>query len=267
MKRRGKGKGGTDGEIGGFWFGQPEYVEVWQEKTDLTDAFNSLLSDLYVRLRSNKGYSSLAFLHQSIEGLKAVIEEKEMKPNDVYILYCGDWDPSGENIDYYIQRRIVQRGLTGIHFVRVAVTPEQIDGYHLPLLPIERKEDKKADNPNMKEFIRRHGLKATHLNAFFTEAKLPEFKRIIVDAVKEHWYQEIYDIMVEVYDVPAPAPDNLTDDELREARKEMYTKITKAFEPGWWEGLPDAPDAPDQDEDDNGSINDDADVNEDEGAQ
>jgi hypothetical protein len=136
MYYQGRAPRGRDGRIGGYWYNEPEYVEVWQEKNDLMDAFKQILKDVFVKIRGNKGYSSFSFLYKSTRELKEFIDEKSIKPDDVWILYCGDWDPSGANIDYYLQRRLRQLGLTGIHFVRVAVTPEQIDKYHLPLLPI-----------------------------------------------------------------------------------------------------------------------------------
>jgi hypothetical protein len=134
---------------------------------------------------------------------REIIEGKGIKPEHIHIKYCGDRDPSGMNIDYYIQRRLRQLGLTGIDFQRVAVTGEQIDKYHLPLMALEEK------NPNTREYKRLHGDKATHLNAFFTEAHLPAFKKILLAAIDEHWDERIYDEMVEEYDVPAPTPYSL----------------------------------------------------------
>ena len=91
---------------------------------------------------------------------------------------------------------------------RVAVTPEQIDQHHLPLLPVEQAPDKKAPNPNMKEFLRRYGYKATHLNSFFTEKNLPAFKKMLVNAVNEHWDEEIYNDMVDEYEVASDDRQN-----------------------------------------------------------
>lgn len=109
----------------------------------------------------------------------------------------------------------------------------------------------------MKEFIRRYGQKATHLNAFFTEANLPTFKKIIVDAINEHWDEDIYNEMVEEYDVEAGEPDELTLEELRDRREEMYDRITESFVPGWHKGYPDAPDSdsdPDKDDEDKDTL-------------
>jgi hypothetical protein len=229
----GEGDTGEDGEVGGRWYNQPEYVEVWQEKNDLMPGFEKILEGVSVNLRGNKGYSSLSFLHESTQDLKKEMQRKGFDVSQIYILYCGDWDPSGENIDDYIQRRLKQLGLVGINFIRVAVTPEQIDEYDLPLLPIEQGKDKKTPNPNMKEFIRLHGEKATHLNAFFTERNFPIFKEILLDAVNEHWDEGIHNEMVDEYDIQADDPPKLSDEELKEASREMYRKITEAFKPGW----------------------------------
>ena len=239
----GVGDTGRDGERGGYWYNQPKYVEVWTEKNDLVKGTEKILEDVHVTIRGNKGYSSLAFLHQCTEELKELIDQKGLEKRNVFILWNGDWDPSGENIDYYIKRRLAQLGLSEIHFIRVAVTPEQIEQYHLPLLPIEQGEGKKAPNPNMNEFIRRHGFKATHLNAFFTDTHLPTYKKILIDAVNGHWDERIYIAMVDEYEIEADDPQELSREELRERRKEMYRRITEVFsDPSWYRGLPDSPD-------------------------
>jgi hypothetical protein len=183
----GIGREGEPGQIGGRWYDQPEYVEVWEEKNDLLPAFESMLKDKHIKIRANKGYPSLVFLYKCTQELKRLIEMYGFEPENIHIKYCGDQDPSGENIDWYIKRRLKQLGIEGVDFQRVAVTPEQIEHYNLPLLDIEKKADKKAPNPNMQEFIRRFGYKATHLNAFFIEKHFDTFKKIIGDAVDEHW--------------------------------------------------------------------------------
>lgn len=160
---------GGVGVPGGRWYDQPEYVEVWEEKNDLLPEFRSIFSDKYIKIRANKGYPSLIFLYKCTQELKELIDRTGIDPDNIHIKYCGDWDPSGENIDWYIKRRLKQLGIEGIDFQRVAVTPKQIEEYSLPLLSIDKKPDKKAPNPNMQEFVPRHGNKSTHLNAFFIE--------------------------------------------------------------------------------------------------
>ena len=238
IEYKGVGTAGEPGTPGGRWYDQPEYVEVWEEKNDLFPEFKSILHDKQIKIRANHGYASLIFLYRCTQELKELIERTGIEPENIHIKYCGDWDPSGENIDWYIKKRLKQLGIVGIHFQRVAVTPEQIEKYNLPLLSIEKKPDKKAPNPNMQEFVRRHGNKATHLNAFFIERHFNTFKKTLRDAVDEHWDPDIYQAMVDEYDVDPDDPEELDEEQLTDARILICEKITNAFKPGWTKEYP-----------------------------
>jgi hypothetical protein len=193
---------GTKGRRGGRWYGQSEYVEVWEEKVDLAENFDNLLSVKGVKTRGNGGYPSLLFLNLCCIDLKDVMEKFQLEPEHIHIKYCGDWDPSGIGIDYYIQKRCKQLGIDGIDFQRIAVTDKQIDDYHLPLMDIKKDPNKKTPNPNLAEFRRLYGDKATHLNALMTLKHKNDFKKILYKAVDEHWNQEIYDDMIKQYEGP-----------------------------------------------------------------
>ena len=58
---------------GGRWYGQPEYVEVWEEKVDLVDIFETLVMPFGVKVRGNGGYPSLIFLNRCCEELKGLM--------------------------------------------------------------------------------------------------------------------------------------------------------------------------------------------------
>jgi hypothetical protein len=224
----GKGEEGEPGEIGGRWYNQPEYVEVWEEKVDLLPGFEKILSDKDVKIRANHGFASLIFLYKCCNELKALIEEKGFDPKHIHIKYCGDWDPSGEIMVYYIQKRLRQLGIFYADVRRITVTPEQIDEYNLPLMSLE------GNDLNLREFKRRYGDKATHLNAFFTEAHIDDFANILRNAVDEHWDQSIYDEMVAEYDGAEPdEPESMDEDELNDAKELMCKKATEAFYHGW----------------------------------
>lgn len=246
----GRGEEGTLGRIGGRWYNQTEYVEVWEEKVDLLPGFERLLDGKGVKIRANKGFASLVFLNQCCQELKKVIDEMGFDPEHIHIKYAGDWDPSGEGMVYYIKRRLIQLGLEGVDVERIAVTPQQIDEYELPLMPLDPDPGKKPD-PNLHEFKRRYGDKATHLNAFFTKDHIKDFGRILVKSVDKHWDKSVYDEMVEEFDGAEPEdPEELDEDELRETRKNMCKRITEAFAPGW-EKDQGYSDENDQDENDN----------------
>lgn len=75
--------------------------------------------------------------------------------------------------------------------------------------------------------------KATHLNAFFTPQHFNAFSEMLREAVDEYWDPDIYDEMVEEYDIEADLPDEMDEEQLAEARDQMYIQITKAFKRGW----------------------------------
>jgi len=76
-------------------------------------------------------------------------------------------------------------------------------------------------------------MAATHLNAFFIEKHFDVFKKILEDAVDDHWDPDIYQDMVDEYDVDPDDPEELDEVELEDARNLMCRKITEAFKPGW----------------------------------
>ena len=144
-------------------------LKYGKKRSNILPGFEKLLEGKCVRIRANKGFPSLVFLNQCCVELKKVIEEMGFDPEDIHIKYAGDWDPSGEGMVYYIKKRLRQLGIEGVNVERIAVLPEQITEYNLPLMPIEPENGKKPD-PNLHEFKRRYGDKATHLNILHKRA-------------------------------------------------------------------------------------------------
>jgi hypothetical protein len=230
----GEGPPGRAGQIGGYWYGQEEYVEVWEEKVDLVTNFEELLRPKQVKTRGNGGFPSLMFLNKCCMELKQLIGTGDFEPENIHIKYCGDWDPSGAQIDKYIQKRVRQHGIEGIDFERVMITPEQIDQFHLPLMNIEKDPNKKMANPNLAEFKRLYGSKATHLNAMMTLQHREHTKKILFDAIDQHHDPDVYQDMIDEYDGAEPdEPESLSEEELAEARQQMIDRITGAFQKGW----------------------------------
>jgi hypothetical protein len=54
---------------------------------------------------------------------------------EIHILYFGDFDPSGDDMDYHLNNALRFFGLEDIDFQRIAVTEEQIEEFHLPPMP------------------------------------------------------------------------------------------------------------------------------------
>ena len=69
-------------------------------------------------------------------------------------------------------------------------------------MPLRQSDStKKGSSPNLAEFTRLYGNKATHLNALLTTKHKPHLKKILKDAINEHWDEEIYQEMIEEYEV------------------------------------------------------------------
>ena len=62
------------------------------------------------------------------------IETDELKPREVYIWYLGDDDHYGRHMDLELRNQLREFGiLHKIHFERIAVLPEQVSEYGIPL--------------------------------------------------------------------------------------------------------------------------------------
>jgi hypothetical protein len=166
--------------------------------------------------------------------LKELISSKGFETENIHIKYCGDWDPSGAQIDNYIQKRVKQLGIDGIDFRRIMITSEQIDEFGLPLMNIDKDPNKKTANPNLAEFRRLYGNKATHLNAMMTLEHKEHTKKILFDAIDQHHDRDVYQDMIDEYGGAEPdEPDSLSENQLAEARQGMIDRINGAFQNGW----------------------------------
>jgi hypothetical protein len=165
------------------WHFQTNHVEVWLEKMALGRIFENTLEGLEVNIPVHRGYSSGGFLNKNQKKLKAIMRQGKK----IIILYFGDWNPSGENIEQAMKERLHKFGLSQstIDFHRIAVTPQQIDQYNLPTLPV-KKTDTRA-----KKFIEKYGDKACELDAFLAYAP-QQFKRLLVRSVTQYFDDNLY---------------------------------------------------------------------------
>ncbi len=174
------------------WYKQKHYVELWIEKQALADTFESLLEDRQVRIVVNKGYAGWTFLSENADRLMDI----RLKDPDkrIHILYFGDFDPSGEDMDRHLSEALSHFGLEYIvDFERTAVTEDQIDKYNLPPIPEDRQTLEKLDNDSRKDgFIDKHGqLIAVEIDALL--AIVPEqFKQLVQESVDQYFDETIY---------------------------------------------------------------------------
>jgi hypothetical protein len=198
------------------WYKQPCYVEVWLEKNALVGTFRTFLEGKHVRLVPNRGYGSWTYAHENCKRLDKMMNELDRKwdaandrPQDnsiqkeIHILYFGDYDPSGVDMDVLQDEQIAYFiryfGLKNVHFHRMAITQEQIKKFKLPSRPRDQSTIEKLNrDTRTDDFKKRHGgkLYAVELDALL--AYQPDkFQKLVQDAVAKYYKPEIYQELAE----------------------------------------------------------------------
>ena len=137
-----------------LWYKQPHYVEIWLEKDAAVGTFESIVKDLDVIVAPNRGHGSVSFVNENIERLK----REQRKRKKIHILYFGDEDPSGEEMDKVYKRKFAEYGLFNVDFKRIAVTKDQKERFDLQTDPDPETLEKLQKDPNRFKFMEKYGL-------------------------------------------------------------------------------------------------------------
>jgi len=136
------------------WDGQKNYVELWVEKDALAGVLRTMTKKYHVTLMVNRGYSSQSAMYEASRRFTDQGLGKKM-----WLLYVGDFDPSGEDMVRDVGDRMGMFGVGGLNVVKVALTPAQIKKYKPPPNPVRRKD------PRSKEFMEKHGGSSWEVDA------------------------------------------------------------------------------------------------------
>ncbi len=103
------------------WQDQPYRVEVWCESDSISGVIYDVTSKYGVGLYPCGGQSGKSFVREA-----AIAHRESGKP--VYVIYAGDWDPSGLSIPRAVEERMQRYGHRDVqmHFSRVGVNPEDV---------------------------------------------------------------------------------------------------------------------------------------------
>jgi hypothetical protein len=119
-----------------LWDDQDAYVEIWLEKDALSGVLYDVTAQFDVPLMVTRGYPSISYLYEAAEAIA-----ETGKP--AFLYYFGDYDPSGCDITRAVESGIREFAPEAeIHFERVAVTREQIDGWALPTRPTKQTDSR-----------------------------------------------------------------------------------------------------------------------------
>lgn len=120
-----------------LWAEQNVYVEVWVEKAALAGVMSRVTREFDVPLQVARGYSSMTFIYEAAEGIKAT-----GKPAFVY--HFGDHDLYGVEAAEKVREGLREHGAE-IRFERMAITEAQIRQYNLPTRPAKGRGKRKDD--------------------------------------------------------------------------------------------------------------------------
>jgi hypothetical protein len=176
------------------WYKQEHYVEVWIEKLALADTFYSFLKDKQIKIVVNKGYAGWSFLYDNCKRLQRIRNTGK----DIHILYFGDFDPSGDDMDRHLRQGLLQFGLNckdsdnenKIELRRIAVTREQIQEFNLPPVPDSLETiNKVRRDTRTNRFIEKYGkLFVVELDALL--AIVPDQFKVIVQQSVEQFFDQ-----------------------------------------------------------------------------
>jgi hypothetical protein len=157
--------------------GQDVSLYLGVEKAGMVIQLQSWFGDLGVPILALGGYGS-----QSYVDVVRTDTERSVRP--AILIYAGDFDPSGEDID----RDFTARTGCWDQVIRVALSAEQVTDYELPINPGKTTDSRAAG------FIERHGqLMQVELDALPPETLHALFQ----DAVDRFWDVSIYSAVLD----------------------------------------------------------------------
>ena len=234
--------GGSHGRNPGYWYMQPNYVEIWVESVGLQKDLISFQGDRKVKVVANGGFASTDRTARNCQRLKYMMDSHK-HIEKVVILYFGDFDSSGDFLDEWLERALEFYGVSNFEVVRVAITPEQMLEHNLITDPEKTKKGKNKDprfprfNQKYPKLIERYGEKfGVQLEAFLTtDRRLEIFKKLVQDAIDEYWDEDIFNknCPLEEYDYEAHGEEQPEDIDPDDVKPMMYQRITDAFREGW----------------------------------
>ena len=136
------------------WEEQNYYVELWTEKDAISSVISPITTKYQVPVVVCRGYASASAMYESAQRFDS--EKTKI------ILYLGDHDPSGLDMDRDIQERLNEFG-ADVKVIRIGLTQEQIKKYNPPTNPA------KITDPRAREYIFNYGNTSWEVDALRPE--------------------------------------------------------------------------------------------------
>jgi len=153
--------------------GQKVSIYLGVEKAGIVEQLKSWFGEYGIPILALGGYSSQSYIDQ-------VIEDVHGQGRPAVLIYAGDFDPSGEDIDRdFLARTEVFRTV-----VRVALNADQVREHNLP------EQMGKSTDSRARSFVERHGrLVQVELDALPPDV----LRNLFQEAIDAHWDTSEYD--------------------------------------------------------------------------
>jgi hypothetical protein len=121
------------------WQTQPNHVELWSEKATILGSIRPVAQKWGITTRVCHGYGSCGQEMDVGHLFEDIGSDKE-----ITVLYAGDHDPSGVQMEEDIHRRVEQASGIKFTMLRLAIHPEDIRKFNLPPQRIKEKDSRAA---------------------------------------------------------------------------------------------------------------------------
>ncbi len=160
------------------WEDQEYYIELWTEKDAISSVISPITKSYQVPVSVNRGYSSASAMYDSAQ--RFLREDDKTK----ILLYLGDHDPSGLDMDRDIQDRLNEFGCD-VKVIRIGLTQAQIKQYSPPPNPA------KITDPRAKDYILLHGNTSWEVDALRPEVLQELIKVSILKYLDLDKYEQV----------------------------------------------------------------------------
>ena len=137
-----------------MWDDQPNNILISLEKDALSRLVSRIANQYSVRTFPTRGYPSFSYVQRMASYIRNKLSDRP-----TIVLYFGDFDPSGVDIERDLYDRLGKYGAGEFKVKRVALTFEQIKEYNLPPIPVKR-SDARSEG-----FMAEYGDRAVELDA------------------------------------------------------------------------------------------------------
>ena len=154
-----------------MWEDQPYWVLISLEKDALSRLVSRIANRYSVRTFPTRGYPSFSYVQRMASYIRNRLREKPC-----IVLYFGDFDPSGVDIERDLTERLERYGAGEFYVNRVALTNTQIRQYNLPPIPVKRSDVRSGS------FLQEYGDRAVELDALDPNI----LQRFVAESIESH---------------------------------------------------------------------------------